>query len=169
MVDLGVAAVSWPDDRERLVGFLTGNGWPFHGVAAPTEADVDAMPFVDDATSSWWIVEGDEPCGLVRLLDLDDIPDGSPVFDVRVVETARGRGVGAFAVRWLTEHLFTTYPDLHRIEATTRDDNVAMQRVLERCGYTCEGRLRESWPAADGRRFDTLVYGMLRSDPRDAT
>lgn len=151
-----------------MVGFLTGNCWPFHGVAELTEADVDAMPFVDDATSSWWIVEGDEPCALVRLLDLDDIPDGSPVFDVRVIEAARRRGVGTFAVRWLTEHLFTSHPELHRIEATTRDDNLAMQRVLERCGYTCEGRLRESWPSVDGRRFDTVVYGILRSDPRDA-
>jgi RimJ/RimL family protein N-acetyltransferase len=53
---------------------------------------------------------------------------------------------------------------LHRIEATTRGDNVAMMTVLERCRYVREGVLREAWRSENGERHDTMVYGLLRRD-----
>ena len=61
-------------------------------------------------------------------------------------------------------HLFTDYPELHRIEANTRHDNAAMQRVLSDAGFTHEGRLRHTWPSDQGEWFDTMVYGILRTD-----
>ncbi len=51
-----------------------------------------------------------------------------------------------------------------RIEATTRHDNTAMQKVFDRCGYRQEGRLVEAWVSADGSRFDTLIYAILRRE-----
>ena len=65
---------------------------------------------------------------------------------------------------WLTAYLFTTYPGLHRIEATTRADNAAMQAVLVRCGYRLEGTMVEAWKQADGTRFDSLTYAILRRE-----
>ena len=62
--------------------------------------------------------------------------------------------------------VFREYPDAHRIEATTRIDNVAMRKVLERCGFQLEGRLRETWPTESGERLDTALYGLLRRDVR---
>jgi len=73
------------------------------------------------------------------------------------------------AVRWLTSHLFNTYPPLARIEATTRHDNAAMQMVFDRCGYRQEGRLVEAWVSADGARSDTLIYAILRREWPRAT
>ena len=105
-----------------------------------------------------------ESIGLVRILDLDDLDTGSPLFDLRIVPEHRGHGVGRQAVHWVTTHLFTVYPELHRIEATTRHDNTAMQTVLDRCGYRLEGRMVEAWTNTDGTRYDTLVYAILRRD-----
>ena len=78
-------------------------------------------------------------------------------------------GIGTMTVRWLTSHLFSTYPLLTRIEATTRHDNAAMQMVFDRCGYRQEGRLVEAWVSADGARSDTLIYAILRRERPQAT
>jgi RimJ/RimL family protein N-acetyltransferase len=67
-------------------------------------------------------------------------------------------------VNWLSDYLFVEYPALHRIEATTRSDNVAMITILERCGYHHEGLLREAWKSRDGSRHDTMLYGLLRRE-----
>jgi RimJ/RimL family protein N-acetyltransferase len=95
------------------------------------------------------------------VLDLDDLDVGSPLFDLRIAEGHRGSGVGRVAVTWSTNHLFSTYLELNRIEATTRDDNAAMQRVFERCRYRLEGRMLEAWKNADDTRSDTLIFAIL--------
>jgi RimJ/RimL family protein N-acetyltransferase len=153
-----------PGDDVVVVEFLTEHEWPFHTVPRLPADDVTEMDFSSSATDSYWISLHGERCGLIRLLDLDDVADGSAVFDLRIAPAQRGRGLGRAAVEWLTAHLFRTYPALHRIEATTRDDNLAMQRVLDRCDFRPEGRLRESWRNQDASRHDTLVYAILRSE-----
>lgn len=156
--------VRLPDDGDELVAFLTANAWPFHGTAALTPAAAAEVTVVSDDVASFWICDGDETVGLVRLLDLTDLADGSPLFDLRIANAHRGRGIGRQAVEWLTGHLFGTYPELHRIEATTRDDNAAMQAVFARCGWRLEGRFVEAWKNADGTRNDALVYAILRRE-----
>ena len=163
-VDAAFTRVTLPGDDADVVEFLTGHEWPFHSVPRPSADDVSEMDISSRTADSYWIDLDGDRCGLVRLLDLDDIDDGSPVFDVRIATPQRGRGLGRAAVEWLTAHLFRAYPALHRIEATTRHDNLAMQRVLDRCGYRLEGTLREAWRNRDGSRHDTLVYAILRSE-----
>jgi RimJ/RimL family protein N-acetyltransferase len=119
---------------------------------------------VGDGMATFWMIEGDDRVGPIRLLDLYDLADGSPLFDLRIAGSHRGRGLGRGAVDWLTGYLFTTYPTLLRIEATTRGDNLAMHAVFARCGYRQEGRLLEAWTSADGTRHDTLIYAILRRE-----
>jgi RimJ/RimL family protein N-acetyltransferase len=166
MTSIDVEQVATPGDLPSLVELLSGDEWPFHSSPRPTADDVAAMTFDDESTVSFWIVADGERVGLIRLLDLDDAADGdgSPLFDVRLAHRHRRRGLGSAAVRWLTGYLFDGYPAIRRVEATTRDDNLAMQRVLDRCGYTCEGRLRESWPGSGDTWHDTLVYAILRRE-----
>jgi hypothetical protein len=64
----------------------------------------------------------------------------------------------------MTDHLFSTYPELNRIEATTRHDNAAMQRVFERCRYRLEVRMLDAWTNADDTRSDTVTYAILRRE-----
>ena len=52
---------------------------------------------------------------------------------------------------------------LHRISSWCIADNVASKRVLEKLGLRLEGRLRENVYFKD-RYWDTLVFGMLRSE-----
>jgi RimJ/RimL family protein N-acetyltransferase len=147
-----------------IVGFLRGSEWPFHGRHQLSVAEAKAVTICDVDTDSFWVREDGAAVGLVRLFDLSDLDEGSPLFDLRIATEHRGRGLGTIAVKWLSDHLFVEYPVLHRIEATTRGDNVAMMTVLERCGYHREGVLREAWKSQNGERHDTIVYGLLRHE-----
>jgi RimJ/RimL family protein N-acetyltransferase len=71
-----------------------------------------------------------------------------------------GRGFATQALRALTAYAFSTF-DLHRLEATVFDWNLASARVLEKAGYSLEGRLRRSI-IKDGRMADSLLYARLR-------
>jgi RimJ/RimL family protein N-acetyltransferase len=74
---------------------------------------------------------------------------------------ARGHGYITSAVgllaRWGFEQL-----GLARLELTTDPENVASQRVAERCGFRREGRLRShKLIRHTGERRDSLLYSLL--------
>jgi ribosomal-protein-alanine N-acetyltransferase len=73
-----------------------------------------------------------------------------------------GRGYATEAARgllaWGFRHL-----DLHRVTAFTDVDNAASARVLEKCGFTREGVVRERVRAPGGWR-DHALYGMIAGE-----
>ncbi|MFD5617219.1 GNAT family N-acetyltransferase [Streptomyces yangpuensis] len=153
-------------EADALIAFLTADTWPFHG-AAVVDADQVRSRLADgrfdgDDTRTFWITDGDDVLGLVRLMDLGD---GTPVFDLRIRTRYRGQGVGGHALAWLTAYLFAEFPGIRRIEGTTRQDNTAMRRTFRRCGYVKEAHYRDGWPAADGSAVhDAVGYAILRRD-----
>jgi RimJ/RimL family protein N-acetyltransferase len=163
-VSLTFVSVQWPNDAADVVEFLVANEWPFHGITRLTREQAASVSISGDDVVSFWVRVDGRVVGLLRVFDLSDLGVGSPLLDIRLAEDARGQGVGTAAVRWLTSHLFETYLELMRVEATTRHDNTAMQSVFDRCGYRQEGRLVEAWVSADGSRSDTLIYAILRRE-----
>lgn len=145
-------------DVDPVVAFLTSEEWPFHVVPKPSPDDIRSQFAAGAFEQAFWIVDGGR-LGLVRLMDIDD---GTPLFDLRVATSARRRGVGTAAVRWLTGHIFTNY-ETDRIEGTTRDDNRAMHQVFTRTGYVKEAHYREAWPSTPGTH-DAIGYAILRRD-----
>lgn len=156
--------VVWPDDAVAAVEFLASNEWPYHGRPNLSRDQAAEVRLVGDDIVSFWVKAGSEAIGLIRVFDLEDLEVGSPLLDIRIAAARRGHGVGTAAVSWVADHLFTTYGELHRIEATTRHDNVPMQRVFARCGFRLEGRMLEAWTNADGSRADTWTYAILRRE-----
>lgn len=145
-------------DADALPAFLTAEEWPFHVVPNPDPRDLQRQLDNGAYDAAFWITDGGEKIGLIRLMDLDE----DPLFDLRISERARGRGVGTAAVHWLTDHVFTNYAT-NRIEGTTRADNHAMRRVFAKAGYVKEAHYREAWPA-EGHTHDAIGYAMLRRD-----
>jgi RimJ/RimL family protein N-acetyltransferase len=80
-----------------------------------------------------------------------------------VAPGARGRGVGAAILRELTRWAFEEQGGL-RAYLMIDTDNVASQRVAQRCGYVLEGVLR-SVHLKQGRRTDQQLWSRLPSDP----
>jgi len=165
-------------ERERLVSFLSGQTWTYHGNARPTAESVrEGMAqgrYAGEETRTFWVVEtgaaslsgGPAPTaetivGLVRVFDLGD---STPVFDVRIGEAHRGRGIGTEALRRLADYVFTEFPDKERLEGHTRADNYAMRKAFYKAGFVKEAVHRRSWPSADGTMHDSIGYSIIRPD-----
>jgi len=73
----------------------------------------------------------------------------------------RGRGVATRAVRTLADHVHAN--GVRRLEAVVRPENEPSIRVLERLGFTREGRLRQLLRYRDDR-VDALLYSLLAGE-----
>ncbi|MGH7002099.1 MAG: GNAT family N-acetyltransferase [Stellaceae bacterium] len=71
-----------------------------------------------------------------------------------------GRGIATAALMRATIYGFETL-GVERIEAGVFDGNSASARVLEKAGYTFEGRLRRS-VFKDGHILDSLLYSRIK-------
>ncbi len=80
-----------------------------------------------------------------------------------VSPAARGRGVATEALRLLSDWAFRELGAL-RLQLLISDENVASQRVAERCGYVREGLLRSVY-TKPGVREDTQIWSRLSTDP----
>jgi RimJ/RimL family protein N-acetyltransferase len=67
-----------------------------------------------------------------------------------------GRGIATQALMTVTEYAFASF-DLCRLYAHVFDWNAASARVLEKSGYSFEGRLIKS-VTKDGKTIDQLLY-----------
>ncbi|MEQ8192622.1 MAG: GNAT family protein, partial [Candidatus Eremiobacterota bacterium] len=83
---------------------------------------------------------------------------------IRISSSYQGKGIGEKGVKWLTEYVFKTYSHIMRIEGYTREDNLAMRKVFEKCGYIKEAHHRKSWPGQENVYFDSVGYCILRED-----
>lgn len=76
---------------------------------------------------------------------------------------AWGQGIAREAVSAVVTHLFACGE--RRLFADTDPDNAGSIHVLERLGFTLEGRLRGEWETHIGMR-DSLIFGLLKDEWR---
>ena len=154
-----------PFEGDALIAFLTGDTWPFHSsvVLEPERIRQWMSDGVYDSAENrtFWIGAGDNTVGLIRLMDLGD---ETPMLDLRIGSPWRGKGFGVQALTWGTRYLFDEFPQIRRIEGTTRQDNVAMRRTFQRCGYAKEAHYRDAWAGPEGSVHDAVGYAILRRD-----
>jgi [ribosomal protein S5]-alanine N-acetyltransferase len=75
-------------------------------------------------------------------------------------ESFWGRGLAAEALRAVTDYAFARF-DLRRLEAGVFEWNPASTRVLEKCGFSLEGRLLKA-ATKDGKTIDVLLYTFVK-------
>jgi len=73
-----------------------------------------------------------------------------------------GRGYVTEACRMLVDYLFKVH-QFHRLELLTAPENVASIRVAQKCGFSPEGTLRQSF-FINGRYQDVQVFSLLRPE-----
>jgi [ribosomal protein S5]-alanine N-acetyltransferase len=73
-----------------------------------------------------------------------------------------GRGYVTEACRLLVDYLFNVH-QYHRLELLSAPENVASIRVAQKCGFTPEGTLRQSF-FINGRYQDVQVFSLLRPE-----
>jgi len=91
---------------------------------------------------------------------LDDVDCKTTEIGYWLGEPFWGRGIATAALKQTTEYAFQTF-GLERIQAHVFAWNPASARVLEKCSYVLEGRLRHSI-FKDGRLTDSLLYARIR-------
>ncbi len=83
---------------------------------------------------------------------------GYRLFDPKLA----GRGYVTEACRMLADYLFKVH-QYHRLELLTAPENVASIRVAQKCGFSAEGTLRQSF-FINGRYQDVQVFSLLRPE-----
>lgn len=160
-----------PDDTGRLQEWVRTPEelmrWTGAGLAFPLDrAQMEAVLQRAAASggSVWRVCENGRTVGHVELH-----PDrGHPTATIARVLVApgdRGRGLATETILRVVEIGFDRR-GLHRLELRVLATNAAAVACYRRAGFRVEGRLRESRLTADGRRLDTLVMGLLATDPR---
>ena len=114
----------------------------------------------EDPIANFAIVVDNGPAGSIGLLPQEDIERRSVEIGYWLAELHWGRGIVTDAVRAVSEYTFANF-DVCRIFATVFDSNLASTRVLEKAGYTCEGRLRKA-ATKDGQTLDLLMYALVK-------
>lgn len=161
-------------DADAIVDFLSTSTFPFHGHPTVSEAEararvLDGYFWASDRCGLWVVADGDR-LGIAVIEDLEDIgAGGAPLFDLRLGDRFRGRGLGVAVLRALTSYVFELYPSLRRFEGQTREDNVAMRTVFVRAGWVKEAHYREAWPVEGSAPMASIAYGVLRRDWESGT
>jgi len=119
------------------------------------ESVIDLKPETNFA-----IAVGDEAVGGIGFTVQHDVARRSAEIGYWLGEAFWGRGITTEALIAVTGHALCNY-DVCRLYAHVFDWNGASARVLEKAGYSFEGRLRKS-VTKDGQTIDQLIYAMVR-------
>lgn len=96
------------------------------------------------------------------LLYLNFVREGLVRLGFVLDPSMRGHHLASRALLLCREYLMENFPVV-RLEADTDVDNVAAQKVLERCGFRAEGILR-SYRFHHGSYHDSYLYSFVRED-----
>lgn len=116
----------------------------------------------------WIVCSGAQPAGWITLV-VTNWDHGLAEVGYALSTSFQRRGLMPNALTQLLAELFLD-TKLERIEARCATDNEPSQKVLERLGFTREGRLR-GYFVLGGERVDNYLYAILRDDflpPPDA-
>ena len=156
------------EDIPAIHHLLTSNRWEYFLNPIIDERGLevrDEKYFASDTTQTLVFIDSERSLkGFIRFFDIKNSDIGSPEFIVNVDEGARGKGVGTELVSRGVRYVFDTYDKVRRIEATTRVDNKAMQKVFKSAGFRHEATYRKDWRVKEGKYVDSLGYAILREE-----
>jgi RimJ/RimL family protein N-acetyltransferase len=145
--------------NNRRVSINLRDRFPYPYTRADAEAFLD-LARVQRPESDFAIAGRDEVIGGIGFHRQSDVYRLSAEIGYWLGEPFWGRGIATKAVRALADWVFATTP-LVRLYAHVFDWNPASARVLEKAGFTFEGRMRRS-VTKNGQVIDQLSYARVR-------
>jgi RimJ/RimL family protein N-acetyltransferase len=106
------------------------------------------------------IVVEDEAAGGIGVVLQGDVSRRSAEIGYWLGEAHWGKGIMTDALRAVSDYAFTNF-DVCRIATIVFESNPASIRVLEKAGYSCEGRQRKAI-TKNGVTMDALMYALVR-------
>ncbi|KAH0726730.1 hypothetical protein KY290_002512 [Solanum tuberosum] len=74
-----------------------------------------------------------------------------------------GQGIGTEALKMTIPQVYSEFPEVIRLQALVDVENKASQRVLEKVGFTKEGKLRK-YGYHKGKLVDLFMYSLLSTE-----
>ncbi len=108
------------------------------------------------------IATKNEAVGCIGFRMLGDIRRLTAEIGYWIGEPFWGMGIVTMVTRKMTQYAFDNF-DVVRIQACVFESNPASARVLEKAGYTFEGRMREA-VIKENTILDMLMYATVKSD-----
>ncbi len=150
-----------PKDFKTLEKWLCADTWDYFGKSKLTPEDIKESTFFNEETKCFWVSNEEKvKVGFIKIFDLND---STPLFDIRLKTEFRSLGFGEKAVKWIVDYIFTTFDKL-RLEAFTREDNLAMRKILLKSGFVKEAHHRKAWNSDSGVLYDAVGYCILKED-----
>ena len=115
----------------------------------------------DPATDFAIIVDGEAAGGIGFVLH-DDVTRRCVDIGYWLGEAHWGKGIMTEALRAISDHIFTNF-DICRIQTIVFESNPASIRVLEKAGYSYEGRQRKAVTKND-ITLDALMYALVTEE-----
>ncbi len=157
--------LEWSRDE----AFCLANGWPLGLPAAQLQDWFVRLlnnPPADLIRRGIVVQSPEHPEGqLVGFVDLREVNPLEKRARLRIAignEARRGQGIGFVAGLKMLEEAFGEL-GLERITAEIPGSNIPMRRLVEKLGFTQEGRLRQH-ETHQGIKEDIYLYGMLHQD-----
>lgn len=93
---------------------MTANAFPFHMNPSPTREDLESRREDGDFDGPENAVLAARAEGELIGFVVEDLESIGPLFDIRLANGARGKGLGTETVRGLVRHLFRECPNIVR-------------------------------------------------------
>jgi len=155
-----------PDDAEALFAAVTSDpevtrylSWPPHRNVEETRSVITGLFNV--GIDHTWLIALRDSGELVGQIGYLDTESHAVQVGYALGRQFWGRGLAGEALRLLVDHL-SADPALFRVAAYVHPDNLRSARVLERAGFTLEGRPARAimFPSLAAEPQDALLYGM---------
>jgi RimJ/RimL family protein N-acetyltransferase len=155
------------EDLQSLQNLLVSNTWEFFldtTIDKETAEKYRDEKYFDNQTTKTLVYLDDDGTiqGYIRFYDIEN--GETPGFVVGVDEKCRGKGIGKALIHAGLKYIFVHF-NTRRIEASTRVDNIPMQKLFEASGFTHEATYRKAWENwQTGEYVDSLGYAILREE-----
>ncbi len=121
-----------------------------------------AHAVADRSGSTYLVIEvAGALAGGLGIEPLESEREGVAMFGYWLGRSYWGRGIATEAAGMLADRALIA-GGLRRLEASVFVENRASIRVLEKCGFTLEGRLRSLYVGRDGAISDAFLYARLK-------
>lgn len=148
--------------NNRAIWLRMRDRFPFPYTRADAETWIRTAS-ARDPQADFAIEVAGEAVGGVGLMLHEDVERVSAEIGYWLGEALWGRGITSTAVRAVTEYAFSAL-GLTRVYAVPYAHNAASMRVLEKAGFTREGRMRRS-VIKDGVVLDQFLFARTDLDP----
>jgi len=151
---------NWAND-ERVTGFLT---WTPHGELENTKALLEMWEsaYKDPENYNWCITLDGEPIGSIGVVNIGSRNENCEI-GYCLSHDFWGLGIMPEALEGVINHLFA-HVGFHRITAKHAVKNAKSGRVMQKCGMSLEGTMREGWKTHSGEFHDLNLYAILKRD-----